>query len=415
MNDAIHRRIKDQQVDAELRRFLDLRAADVGGMPTADETVRALERRLDTSTTRRPRALWRPQWRPGPMDVTRDVPGVGDSDRRSRSMLTTITAATAALVLVLGGALSVVRPSDPEDVPPAASTEPTFVVAQDGSGTHTSIDDAVAEATAGDVIHVRPGTYEVALEITTDVTLEGDGPVDEIVLRRQDSGPIIQLTDSDATLAGFTLTGASSWLDIDGGSPTLDGLVMDGLGEPRWLGAHSLHIDGGTTRVSGNLFTRSGPVSVIGSASPIVERNEFRDGHVMLLTDLGDDAILRGNHFVGAFDSALSIKSGGTFLIEDNEFLDNLIGIDIGNSEAIIRGNTLRGQSAEGVVITGLANPRLEGNTIEGNGVGVVIEAHRAPTLVGNRICDNGVDLEVNDTARPEMSGNTICTELARG
>ena len=49
------------------------------------------------------------------------------------------------------------------------------MVAQDGSGTVTTIAEGVAMAQDGDTVLVKPGTYHESVAITEDITLRGDG------------------------------------------------------------------------------------------------------------------------------------------------------------------------------------------------------------------------------------------------
>ena len=91
-------------------------------------------------------------------------------------------------------------------------TTPAIVVAQDGSGTVTTIAKGVAMAQDGDTVLVKPGTYLESIAITEDITLRGDGGKGDIVIEFVADGPTyglddepfaygILLDDSDASCA----------------------------------------------------------------------------------------------------------------------------------------------------------------------------------------------------------------------
>lgn len=86
-----------------------------------------------------------------------------------------------------------------------------IVVAQNGSGNYTTIQEAVAAAGPGEVIYVKAGTYREALMIEKrgGIRLLGAGPGSAIV----DAGgeyAALTLAGSDCRVEGFTFTGASS-------------------------------------------------------------------------------------------------------------------------------------------------------------------------------------------------------------
>jgi hypothetical protein len=87
-----------------------------------------------------------------------------------------------------------------------------YVVAQDGSTDYETIGDALDEAEDGQVILVKPGTYEEEVEFDSDlnnVTLIGSGP-DKTIIDAADEYAAVTLRGSGHRVSGFTIRGGSS-------------------------------------------------------------------------------------------------------------------------------------------------------------------------------------------------------------
>ena len=106
---------------------------------------------------------------------------------------------------------------------------------------NATITEAVTAATDGDTILVRPGTYDEAVLVTTDVTIRGDGDRADVVIERTGELPVsewgdpalpyaLRLEQSDASVENLTLRGEASRISIVGGSPTLAQLTLQDVG-----------------------------------------------------------------------------------------------------------------------------------------------------------------------------------------
>ncbi len=87
-----------------------------------------------------------------------------------------------------------------------------FTVAADGSTDYETISEALDEAKDGDVILVKPGTYEEEVEFDDDlsnVTLLGSGP-DQTVIDADGEYAGVTLRGNGHRISGFTIRGAGS-------------------------------------------------------------------------------------------------------------------------------------------------------------------------------------------------------------
>ncbi len=160
--------------------------------------------------------------------------------------LTTVAASLAALALA---ATLVVPRGDPgAGVVPGAPAGATHVVAADGSGDFSTIGEAVAAASDGDTVLVKPGEYAEALVIDKDITVAGDGPREDIVITFQEGGPhrgprrrvLVYVTDqvreTPTRPSGPEPVPSGAPVDsvavlVTGGAPQLEDLAIAGAAE----------------------------------------------------------------------------------------------------------------------------------------------------------------------------------------
>ena len=86
-------------------------------------------------------------------------------------------------------------------VTPAPASAAVLVVCQDGSCDFTSISEAIAASADGDVIEIRPGTYDLpagqGLQIfNRTLKLEGTGDPSDTVIRGGDGASVIDIRSS---------------------------------------------------------------------------------------------------------------------------------------------------------------------------------------------------------------------------
>ena len=348
----------------------------------------------------------------------------------------------------------------------------TIVVAQDGSGTVSTITEAVAMAEDGDTILVRPGTYDESIVLDKDVTIRGDGDRDEVVVELSaemppggtDNPPHLPaaflIQTSDAVIENLTLRGISSRVVINGGAPELRDLVFDGVGkvyqDPDPSAPTGLLIDEGSTALIENSVMVDTDIGIRAGTSPTLLGNEITIGAIWIdgegdpstepvvqentiagsvkwgivawadarpeiigntITDARDGievedsaALLRGNTISGSRSRGISVVNGDDAIVEDNVLTDNATGISTTSSDATLAGNTVNGGSV-GIIVAG-GSPTLEGNEVSGADRGLVIGFGTTPTLEANTVCGNTTNLEVNARAEmPDTTGNEICED----
>lgn len=398
------------------------------------------------------------------------------NDNRRNILMLSATGITAAIA-ILAIAVNV---SDSDPVTPG-QVGADHVVAADGSGNFDTIQAAIDAAADGDTIAVLPGTYTEAVVIDKDLTLFGDGEREDIVLIAPDDGPTqpvdfnwlsraqyaLLLNENEAEVRDLTLSGQGSRLFVEGGAPTVSGVLFDQVGQAYDGNAvtGAVVVQGlGTPTFTDNELIGGGGLSAYADADPVFERNTL-DSSGAIAGDFGAAAVIRDNTIIGegrqgitflgataalvsgntvadkewgitvgdginvttaadgstfeptiegnsvsnAEQVALNI-TGGAPVIADNVLAGNRIGMSLARTSATVTGNEVGGFEA-GVVIIG-GDPVLMDNTISGNGRGLAVNGSSAqPTLSGNTICDNDDDIHLPGEQDIDLEGNEICED----
>jgi nitrous oxidase accessory protein NosD len=455
----------DQETESRVSAWL----ADTDLGP--DEADRGLERLLkEFPTTPQARYRFLGRWFDRDEGARRRTDGHDhplDTNRRNRLMFSATGLMAAFAILAL--TVNVVNTSDP--APPQAGAGATHVVATDGSGQYSTIAEAVEAASDGDTISVQPGTYVEAILIDKNITLTGDGPVEDIVITAPEGGPTsggdpsdfyaLLLQDAgDATVSGLTFRGEPSIVVVSGGSPTIQDSTFAAVG---WafgtrglsFGGSSIHVnDGSTATIVGNSLVDGGPVGVFGESTPTVSNNTFSGGPHIFLSSFGDGTVIADNKIDGTLRRAINVSDAGEVEITGNTISDpGSEGIRLKAGTALVADNEVSG-AGTGIVAIGLARVRAVANLLTGNDTGIngsgfdlvrdnelrdgqvgmvlggegplvegnVVEGHEAvgirigpgssPTLSANRVCGNAPNLIIAEGATPILDGtNEICED----
>jgi parallel beta-helix repeat protein len=343
----------------------------------------------------------------------------------------------------------------------------TIVVAQDGSGTVTTITEAVAMAGDGHTIIVKPGTYHESIVISEDITLKGDGDRGAVVLEFTDTDdarwPVdlsptyaetelvtygIALDQSDAHIENITVRGRYAAAPgeipigavvIDGGAPVIEkvDVVLDA--EPffdgGWNSRSAFQITGGSSPlIRGSAW--DGFTRIVGptASTPTFEGNTITAQRISVWA--GGPLTIRKNTLLDG--ASILLNDAGGSIVEDNEIDGYISGAPDGT---IIRDNTIRGggeggdgrpgsaialdgsgttiverneiiDSPYGIDISGSgATPQVSGNTVRGStSTAILVDVGTAPTIEGNVIEANRTGIAVRGaTTVPVITGNSFC------
>ncbi len=254
-------------------------------------------------------------------------------------------------------------------IQPVKADSKTIIVPDD----YPTISAAIGNATPGDTILVKPGTYYENPVVNISLTIESEVPNGAVVIGSAgvfDGGQgVFTLAGNDITLEGFQIQSLnySSALDdatgimLLGNNCTLSHNTMIG----DWYGIFSSTSSGCT--IIGNTVTYSGHIGIRISGG---SQNEFLNNLVTENSQSGT-----------AIDGYSDIISG-------NNFTDNgLHGLGIGASYSLVYDNNMTGNMGDGLYI-GASFCTVTSNTLADNEFGVCLEnSFAAP--INNTFYDN--------------------------
>ena len=233
-----------------------------------------------------------------------------------------------------------------------------------------------------------PGTYDESITIEKDITLAGDGDVEDIVIRvaadaaalPDEIAPLcrmgctgtagaqfgIYLAETSATVSDLTILGLPFTVAVvvHGGAPTLERLVIDIEGGPARstvdAARHGLVVDHGSAAYLRDI-THEGWMTVDRGASPTIEDSDLLDTCIAIWGE-GTAAVFRKNTVTACPNGfAFDVAHGAIPLIEGNDISGGqdgfpVIGVSRGTADgthAVIKGNTIHGasDSTSGVLV----------------------------------------------------------------
>jgi nitrous oxidase accessory protein NosD len=238
---------------------------------------------------------------------------------------------------------------------PLAATK-TIIVPID----YPSITDAIGNASAGDTILVRSGTYFENPIIDKPLTLQGENSANTIVVGTGDSvgASVFTVTADNVKISGFTIT-------------SVNYSASAGY-------AYGVMIEGNNCIITGNniVNTRSGIFCSVQS-STLITQNKITGNHAELLNAHND-----GIEFYGGFNNTISENNitnntgsaiailGYSDNITGNNLSQNTIGIGLSTTYSVIFRNNITENSNSGIYLTG-SNNAISANYIADNKYGI--------------------------------------------
>ena len=434
----------------EQQAFEQIVAESVSSVGPLAPSEGAIERTIERVGRKRQRHEWLALIKEPPMRTTSGLAAGSPTARVAAIMIATLLLA----LLTLGAGIAGTR---------LLAAEDAIIVTPDGSGDYTTISDAVTAASDGDTILVRPGTYDEAVLLRKDVTIRGDGDPADIVIERSGVLPsglgkwgdpalpyAFRFEQSDAGLENLTFRGEASRISLSGGSPTLDGLALHGLGafggdaqehdvRGTWMAGVEL-MDGTTASLKDSDIVDT-HIVIDTAASPTLEANHIRGGWALIQGD-GVAPLVQGNEFEGSLFESVWVGGGATPEIVANSFSNASAacvyvndalrwpsGPNRAGTDPSVRGNSFN-DCETGVFMVGWTSATIQDNDFGGSTIGIrldeevdaviasnVVHDGRTgvqvlrgePVLTDNSIAQNKVGLVLDRPAKPVMSGNVIC------
>ncbi|QYZ79628.1 PKD domain-containing protein [Methanofollis formosanus] len=282
--------------------------------------------------------------------------------------------------------------------PPAAAAEVTV-------NPGDSIQTAVKNAAAGDVILIRPGTYVESVTVNKRLTLRGEAGATV-------NGGITIIADG-ATIEGLAVNGAAGSRAIDVNwviDAVVRGCTVSG-------GKYGIYIESAPNcTVEGctldDTITYIG-INLFGSGQCRILDNQLSGSGPIGIT-LGDcpDCIISGNTVQDSDFAGIKLQSGcqGSVIVA-NTLSNTPSGIEVMDctgQTTVLRDNTIVGARDEGVFLADTDSLIVENITVRGGGYGVRLSSVDTITLANSTITGVSTGLYVESTTTDSLIANNL-------
>jgi len=278
---------------------------------------------------------------------------------------------------------------------------------------------AVAEAEAGDVLRLAPGTHRGAVVIDRPLTLDGGGAAHVI---GAESGSVISVEAADVTVRGLTISGSgSSHQEIDSGVKLGQKALRAVVEDNRLIGnLYGVDLHGAVdARVAGNVIEgrqdhrmneRGNGIYVWNAPGAVVEGNDVRWGRDGIFANTSKRNVFRANRFR---DLRFAVHYMHT---NDTEVSGNLsVGNDIGYALMFSRnvraiGNVSIGDREHGIMLNYANDSEIRDNLVrDGAGKCAFLYNANKNAFSGNRFerCEIGIHFTAG-SERNAITGNAF-------
>jgi nitrous oxidase accessory protein len=258
---------------------------------------------------------------------------------------------------------------------------------------YATIGWAFGNATAGDTVYVKSGTYNESVSIDKPLSLIGEDMSSTIILSegRRGSGYTIHVKADNVTVSGFTITSYHPFHSL---------YYFYGIG-----------IRGNNCNITGNIIEncREGITSSASVHSVIISKNIIRDttaGEGIMFIYASPHHITITDNNITNTTYGIDVQGGHSCVISGNNVIDNGGGIGIRCSDSTITGNNVTSNTGEGVNIEG-SNNTISGNYVADNKVGVTFSGSTTTdNIFYSNSFDNNQNVQITSTNYTEVWDN---------
>lgn len=225
-------------------------------------------------------------------------------------------------------------------------------------------------------------------------------------------GLVLNRTGSDTRLRNSRISGAMIGLLIIGGSPQLQGLILEdnevGIELKQQSRAQVLDCQFRNNNKVG-LFVKDGSIAEI-SGNHFISNGSF--GAYIYRAN---PAKFNGNRFERQETGLMIAFHGSKPIISGNDFIANRIGIYVDRAaKPQLLDNRLR-ENGVAIKLQRRVDPLVKGNLLQNNELGMLISYSSYPQIVGNDFLENGLELRLeHQSSTWERANGAVSREQQR-
>jgi len=291
----------------------------------------------------------------------------------------------------------------------------TIYVDDSGGKDYTSIQDAIDNATVGDIIYVYTGTYQESIKINKTIELVGENP-ETTIINGLEEWATIRFSDNSngSSLEGFMIKNScpldpTTGISIVSSSIQIYNNIIVDCGD-------GISITGDSAKIFQNVIKEnSGEGISTGSRSEIFENDFLDNGEAILILFSVNNSIHNNN----IENNSQGIELKGSYnTISDNEVKNNEeYGILVDYEYNIISNNTVE-DNEKGIYVISFADfSQIFKNTISNNKYGIYLgktysgQSSNSNNISNNTFSNNNYDIyDVSNP--PKKNGETPGFEL---
>jgi nitrous oxidase accessory protein len=276
-------------------------------------------------------------------------------------------------IILCFGASVVSADSTPTSFSPQPMTRGWLYVGGTGEGNHSSIQEAIENATNGDTIFVYNKTYNENIDTKLKkITILGEDH-DTTIIKGVSTAPVVRIGTSDTTISTFTILGTPTEIIILVASLSENVLVTNNLLKDGGYGI-SLAITTSKVTISGNTIVNNAFSGIQGQTTTynVIKEN--------IIENNGAQGIFLalGSHHNSILNNSIKNNGKEGLLIDGLTSKDNTI---LGND---ISGNQI------GIRFTKAGSNKIQGNNIEKSIMeGALLQSSNENTIEKNNFIDN--------------------------
>jgi parallel beta-helix repeat protein len=288
-----------------------------------------------------------------------------------------------------------------------------------GPGNFSRIQDAIDNASEGNIVFVYSGFYEENLLITTSIQLIGEGNNTTIIDGRA-SGTVVSISADDTMIQGFTIQNAKD--DINSAAieiSTADNVSLVGniIQKNRGIGIFLKGLDASDIKIMRNTIrNNSYGIYLFGSPQTLIlENNISNNGEGVYVVGSYASAIV--NNTIANRELGIHLESTYNVVVFGNWVVNNANGVYAFNSSKIsFSNNTIGWNRWYGLWTKDCNDNIVNDNTIVDNiDVGLFLESSYDTTVINNIVWDNDNGIYLKDSAGNLMTKNNLRNNKVNG
>jgi parallel beta-helix repeat protein len=312
----------------------------------------------------------------------------------------------------------------------------TLVVDPGKSGDAAALYAAIYQAKSGDTILIMPGNYAGAV-VDRSLNITGSGQViidgslaitapgcrvSGLTIKPRGKDPAVSLAGSDSQLAGCTITGIATAIEVTGANNSIADCRIDSPQGVEIFGANNevlrTAISGSTAirinrteggRISGCQISALQGILIEDSRGNTAVNNTLSGTGFGVVLTRSQSNNVSYNRFSSGYVSALDVSDSSGNNLTNNRIIGAKVGISLRGSQSCnVTGNICEGNERAGIFAEGSSLNYLSANNLSLNGNGILLQGSAENTLRSNSAHGNVYGISLRGSKKNILRDNFL-------